>query len=193
MVKRMIATIRSAHHGGAVIFLQAEDVGELRTDPNLLRMKYEFAEEEPRHRSRTLILRALAAVAVAGAASGHVEPVGWSFYETAADPEISRVEEAMFEMAHTIAGFADVDGGAEIGALADVHSVRRAKDVEGTRWEEESVLGVGTRHRSAYRFCHRFRRAVAILVSQDGNVRFVAWHEGAVTVWDHASAGWVDT
>lgn len=83
--------------------------------------------------------------------------------------------------------------GAEIGALADVHSVRRAKDVEGTRWEEESVLGVGTRHRSAYRFCHRFRRAVAILVSQDGNVRFVAWHEGAVTVWDHASAGWVDT
>lgn len=109
-------------------------------------------------------------------------------------------------MAHTIAGFADVDGavivttrfdllgfGAEIGALADVRSVRRAKDVEATRWEEESVEGVGTRHRSAYRLCHHFRRAVAILVSQDGNVSFVAWHEGAVTVWDHGSAGWVES
>jgi DNA integrity scanning protein DisA with diadenylate cyclase activity len=48
---------------------------------------------------------------------------------------------------------------------------------------------MGTRHRSAYRLCARFPDAIAIVISQDGGVRFVAWHEGAVTYWDHTSLG----
>jgi DNA integrity scanning protein DisA with diadenylate cyclase activity len=48
---------------------------------------------------------------------------------------------------------------------------------------------MGTRHRSAYRLCARFPEALAIVISQDGGVRFVGWHDGAVTYWDHTSLG----
>lgn len=205
MVKRLIATIRSAHHGGTVVFFTPDEVDELLETPNLVRIKYEFEDDEPRQRGRTLLLRALATVAVEAGASG-VDVAGWEFYETASSQGIAAVEEAMFEMSHALAGFADVDGavimttrfellgfGAEIGALPEVRTVRRALDVEGEAFRTEAVEGVGTRHRSAYRLCQRFRHAVAIIVSQDGNVRIIAWHSGAVTYWDHASADWVDS
>ena len=206
MVKRMIATIRSAHHGGTVVLLPSADVDEVCADPSLLRVKYPFSSGEPRRRYRSLILRALAAVAKTGGATWREEPLGWDFYESAAGPELAAVEEAMFEMSHLIAGLADVDGavvmttrfevlgfGAEIGGLPEVRAVHRSLDLEGTMVLEEGADGVGTRHRSAFRLCQRFRRAVVIVVSQDGHVRFVAWHGDAVTYWDHASAGWIDT
>jgi hypothetical protein len=34
--------------------------------------------------------------------------------------------------------------------------------------------------------------ALAIVVSQDGTVRFVKWHEGEVTYWDHVSTSVLD-
>ena len=48
---------------------------------------------------------------------------------------------------------------------------------------------MGTRHRSAYRLCTRFPEALAVVISQDGGVRFVGWHEGAITYWDHTPLG----
>ena len=203
MMKRMIASIRSSHHGGTILVLPPEDVAEVTQDPQVLRVKYAFRDEEPRYRYRALMLRTLAWIAnAAGTTNGAT--VGWDFYESAQSQELSALDESIFEMSHLIAGLADVDGavvlttgfellgfGAEIGALPEVRTVRRALDVEGREWLLEPVEGVGTRHRSAYRLCQRFRRAVAVVVSQDGNVRFIAFHEGAVTYWDHVSPGWV--
>ncbi len=64
--------------------------------------------------------------------------------------------------------------------------VARALDVEADVAVEESVGGVGTRHRSAYRLCNELRDVIAVVISQDGNVRFVKRKDEAVTYWDQA-------
>lgn len=50
----------------------------------------------------------------------------------------------------------------------------------------ESVENVGTRHRSAYRLARALSDGVSVVVSQDGNARFVTNRAGAVTCWDQA-------
>jgi putative transport protein len=50
----------------------------------------------------------------------------------------------------------------------------------------------GTLHRSVYRLCNFVHDALAIVVSQDGTVRFVKWHEGEVTYRDHVSRSVLD-
>ena len=101
-----------------------------------------------------------------------------------------------------LAALADVDGalvltkrfeilgfGAEIvGDLPDVPQVAVARDLEGKLRTFESTEGVGTRHRSAYRLCAALHEAIAVIVSQDGAVRWVAWHDGAVTCWNYVPA-----
>ena len=54
-------------------------------------------------------------------------------------------------------------------------------------YELEAADGVGTRHRSAYRLCAASNDAIALVVSQDGTVRFVSFFQGAVTFWEHVS------
>ena len=188
MVKRVIATMRDAHHGGTILFLPPELVGAGPTP--YLTMKYAFADEEPRRRYRTLILAVLRGLAGADGTAG-----------------LAALDEAVFELGHLIAALADVDGavvltkrfelvgfGAEIaGALPEIRDVARALDLEGTTRARESIDGVGTRHRSAYRLCTAIPEAVAAVVSQDGAVRFVTYLEdGGLTYWEHTSAGSVD-
>ena len=64
-------------------------------------------------------------------------------------------------------------------------SACRALDLEGERRVGESIDGVGTRHRSAYRLCKALPGVVAVVVSQDGNVRFVRRADGDLTYWAH--------
>ena len=71
-------------------------------------------------------------------------------------------------------------------------TVRRALDLEGQQAEEESTESVGTRHRSAYRLCLALPNTVAIVVSQDGSVRFVTNRQGTVTYWDQTSGTSLD-
>jgi hypothetical protein len=200
MFKRVIATMRSTHHGGLLLILPNElAIGPARNE--FLRAQYTFEEGEPRDRYRTLILRVMNALAEDG---GLIEPmpasVGWSHYETSASTAIGDLDEAIFELSHLIAGLADVDGavvvtkrfellgfGAEIRSSEDVLTVQRALDLEGERCVPEPTDNVGTRHRSAYRLCQRVHEALAVVVSQDGGIRFVAWMNGAVTCWDHAA------
>jgi hypothetical protein len=128
---------------------------------------------------------------------------GWPEYRLSDEPEIAALDEAMFEVSHLIAGLAAVDGavvltqafeilgfGAEIaGRRADVPEVARARDIEGVERTFESVERVGTRHRSAYRFCAGERDALAVVVSQDGDVRFVRWQRDAVMYWPYLVGG----
>ena len=73
--------------------------------------------------------------------------------------------------------------------LREIRSVRRALDLEGTTSEEVPIDHVGTRHRSAYRLCAQEPSAIAIVVSHDGGVQFVANRDGATTYWDEHGAG----
>lgn len=56
-------------------------------------------------------------------------------------------------------------------------------DVEGTERERTSVEEVGTRHRAAHLFVDRHRQGLAIVISQDGGVNFVAHREEGVIFW----------
>lgn len=75
-------------------------------------------------------------------------------------------------------------GGMISGRLRDVGYVWRAPDLEGGRVAEEGTGNVDARHRSAYRLCAALPGSIAIVVSQDGGVRFVCQRGGRVTYWE---------
>jgi hypothetical protein len=201
MVRRVIATMRNAHHGGALVILPPDC-----TATRYLHLKYTFAEEEPRRRHRTLVLAAMRALARQAGAESLGRPAGWRDYASETRDPFPAIDEAFFEMSHLIAGLTDVDGavvvnqrwevlgfGAEIvGELPEVTRVAVAGDRDATSRTWEATDGVGTRHRSAYRLCAAVHEAIAIVVSQDGSVRWVAWHDDAVTCWNHVPADPVD-
>jgi hypothetical protein len=200
MVRQLIAVIRSARHGATILVVPPDAEAALLAPDSLLRLHYRLADGEARRRYRTLILRIMNRLA-AQHAGPLAEAVGWTEYQHSADPEIAALDEALFEVAHLMAGFAAVDGavlmtrtfeilgfGAEIvGNLPAVPMVMRAEDVEGTVRRPESTERVGTRHRSAYRLCQAMPEALAVIVSQDGGVRFACWQDDAVTYWHYLS------
>lgn len=83
-------------------------------------------------------------------------------------------------------------GGEISGALEQVSVVARALDAEGEQIEEEFTDGVGARHRSVYRLCHAVHNIIAVVISQDGNIRFVKWKDGIVTYWDQVATSVLD-
>lgn len=207
MVRRMLSLVRNAHHGGTLIYLPPDRAAECCGQNPYLTLKYTFADEEPRQRIRTLMVRLMNALAEAyGPHVFGAQPVGWNEYITSRDRTIAHLDEAIFEMAHLIAGLFAVDGvvvltrrfellgfGGEIsGALDQVSVVARALDAEGEQIEEEFIDGVGTRHRSVYRLCQAVHDIIAVVISQDGNVRFVTWKEGMVTYWDQVATSLLD-
>lgn len=192
MVKRVIATIRAAHHGGTLVIVPPGcHAGRYLTT------KYALRAGQARASFRRLMLAILAEIDQRAAAVG--SSPGPDLYRDDSGPTLAELDEALFELSHLIAALADVDGavvltkrfevlgfGAEIaGDLPPVGEVRRALDSEADAFVLEQADRVGTRHRSAYRLCAAVPRALAIVVSQDGGVRFVAKHRGVVTYWDH--------
>lgn len=207
-VRRIVGIIRNTHHGGTLLILPPQGADSLTGLDGHIFVKYLFAAEEPRRRFRTILLALLNAIAAAHGPRDGEPPrtVGWEQYASSSDGGMAQLDEALLELAHLIAGFAGADGavvfdkrvdllgfGAEIGSdLPAVRSVARALDAEGTKKVIESVESVGQRHRSAYRLCNFAHDAVAIVVSQDGTVRFVKWHDGEVTYWDNVATSVLD-
>jgi len=202
MTKRLIAAIRAFHHGGTLIMVPPERGQEISEPNPWLSILYTFESGEPRARFRTLIVSVMNKLAELGYEDtdpNNARLVGWDDYVRSGDPEIAELDEAIFEMSHLIAGLTTVDGavvltkrfevlgfGAEIRSdLSEVFSVARAVDLEGDRFKVEQTYNVGTRHSSAYRLCHQMKDALAIVISQDGGVRFVRWAKGHVMYWDH--------
>jgi hypothetical protein len=196
MVKRIVATMRSVHHGGTIVVGPPDCVAE-----RYLQTKYTFFDSPTRRRFRSLVLSILEAVAEHAAAEGRTASV--ALYRAVTDPRIAELDEGLFEVGHLIASLTAIDGavvitkrfevlgfGAEIaGSLPPVTEVRRAVDLEADTFVTERVDSVGTRHRSAYRFCNAVPDAVVVVVSQDGGVRFVNRHRDSVTYWDHGLGG----
>lgn len=201
MVRRMVSTVRAARHGASILLVPAERADEV-VRRGLVRFRHSFADGEPRRRFGTLVLRIMNRLAELHGGDGRQGTVGWSEYKASTDADLAVLDEALFEFAHLVAALAAVDGalvltkrfevlgfGAEIsGDLPDVEEVRRALDLDGDVGAPDPVTAVGIRHRSGYRFCAAVRDAVAIVVSQDGNARFMKWLDGAVTYWDQEIA-----
>lgn len=199
MMKRVIAAIRAFHQGGILVLVPPDHAQELLEKNESIYLKYKFVEGEPRARFRTLIVEMMNTLAELGGRGAKGRSMSWEQYEKTHDRKVMQLDEAIFEMSHMIAGLSTVDGavvmskrfellgfGGEIRCdLSEVTTVTKALDVEGKRSKIESVLGVGTRHRSAYALCHNLREALAIVISQDGEVRFARWNGKSVMYWDH--------
>ncbi len=204
VVRRIISIIRNSRHGGTLVYLPPELDREILEMNRYMTIKYQFCEEEPRQRFRILMLRIMETLArLYGDPATPDRIVGWQEYVTCRSEEIALLDEAIFDVAHFIAALTATDGavvmskrqellgfgGVISGDIDRVEALNHALDTEGTIIEQESSEGVGTRHRAAYRLCHELHDALAVVISQDGNVRLVKWHNGAVTYWDQVTTG----
>jgi hypothetical protein len=194
MLKRVIRLVRNARHGGMIL------VTDLEADPDAglrgLRLKYRFEQDEPARRYRSILSRVLAAVA------GPVTKasVGWEDFLANVSPDLATLEQAVFEWSRVVANLAAIDGavvldkrfglvgfGAEVSAeLPTPPRVWRAKDTEGLDRRADEIESVGTRHRAAFRFVNDHPAGLAIVISQDGGVSFVANRDREVVVWEQS-------
>ena len=196
-IKRIISAVRGSHHGGTLVIVPPDLAEDILRD-RYVSLKYKFSDGEPRRRFRTLIVEVMNTLARSYAGTPARDPVGWEDYEASSDEDLSELDEAIFEVAHLIAGLTAVDGavvmtqrfellgfGGEIsGELPAVEVVARALDVEADEIVEEPAESFGTRHRSAYRLCNELPDVIAVVISQDGNIRFVKCKDGALTYWN---------
>lgn len=204
VVRRIISVIRNSHHGGTLVYLSPEMNREILAENRYVTIKYQFREEEPRQRFRNLMLRIMNTLAeLYGDPENPGKVIGWQDYVTCRSDTIALLDEAIFDLAHFIAALSAIDGavvmtkrqellgfgGVISGDIDKVETVTHALDTEGELSEQELSEGVGTRHRAAYRLCHELHDAIAIVISQDGNVRLVKWHNGSLTYWDQATTG----
>jgi hypothetical protein len=192
MLRRVIQLIRGARHGGMILMI---DPGAPRGLEGV-RLKYRFGQDEPSHRYRTLLFRILEAVAGATSKTS----VGWSDFAASRSAKLERLEQSVFEWSRLVANLTAVDGavvldkrlgllgfGAEVSAeLPSPARVWRARDTEGGELEPYDTENVGTRHRAAFRFVNDHPQALAIVVSHDGGVSFVANREQEVVVWEQS-------
>jgi hypothetical protein len=186
---------------GTVIFVPSENNEGPAGEHPYIDIRYPFADERARSAFPDLVVDILNRLSeLHGAADHEQEPkaVGWEEFERATDDEIETLDEALFETAHLIAGLAAADGavvmskhnellgfgGMISGRLPDVESVGRALDLEGEKVVAEGTGNVGARHRSAYRLAGALPGSVAVVISQDGGVRWVCQKGGCVTYWE---------
>jgi len=200
MVKRLISTIQDSHHGGTIVFVPNDRVSSVLGGNASIQLKYAFADEAPRRRYRSLIRSIIRELDVeARTLDPRPAQITWNLYQGSTTPAISALDEAIMEMSQLIAAMADVDGavvlterfevlgfgGEIVGNMPEVKTIRRARDLEATSYEEVAIDGVGTRHRAAYRLCALEPTVFTVVVSQDDDVQFVANHAGALTYWKH--------
>ena len=192
MFRRTIQLVRGAHHGGLILVLNTESDEGLRG----LRLKYVLGQDEPSHRYRTLLLRILEAVA----RPSDKPSVGWADFVADQSAELTALEQEVFELSRALANLTAIDGalvldkrfgilgfGAEVSAeLPTPERVYRALDADGHERQPESIENVGTRHRAAYRFVNDHPEGLAVVVSQDGGVTFVAKRDGQVVFWEQS-------
>lgn len=198
ITKRIISIVSNSHHGGVIISLSPERRTEVRSQNNYLSIKYPFKDEEPRKRFRTLLLTIMNTLAEScGDARQADRVVGWKEYVTSKNDALRQLDEAVFEYAHFVAGLTAVDGaviltrgheligfGGVIAGFSDKVSIARSLDSEGGSTVLESADGVGMRHRTVYHLCNKLHDAIAMIISQDGDVEVVKWNDGIVTCWN---------
>jgi len=200
MMKRVISVLREARHGGTVIFIPLEPAGEYSSELPYIDLRYRFSHSRARLSFPDLIVDILNRLARLYGTADQQKPaaVGWREFEETTDAEIETLDEALFETAHLIAGLAAADGavvmskhnellgfgGMISGRLPEVEQVWRALDLEGKEVAEERTGNVGSRHRSAYRLASALPGSVAVVISQDGGVRWVCQRGGRVTYWE---------
>lgn len=198
LVRRVLALLRTARHGGMILFVERPEPGQPL--PSCVRVKYSLSDEAPRRRHRVLLERVMRELSMHRKSDSQM--IDCDMYAKHSTPKLAGAEKDIFEFARFIAGLTSVDGavvldkrfellgfGAEVVPQNDAFAVYRALDGEGLERLVDDEETVGTRHRAAYRFAHAHPRGLAIVVSQDGGVRFVTRVHGEITYFEQKLAG----
>jgi hypothetical protein len=194
MIRRAIFLIRSARHGGLLLFLDSSTGAACALGSGPVKLKYAISSASDRGRYRILLKRLLRELGE----ETETNSIAWQHFMAATSPKLETIEQSIFEFSRSIAGLSGVDGavvldkrfevlgfGAEVsGELPYPETVHQALDLEAERTSPEPATVVGTRHRAAYRFVTACPEGLAIVVSHDGAVRFVANLNGRVVYWE---------
>ncbi len=195
MLRRTIQLVRGARHGGLILVVDAAP--EAAAGPlHGLRLKYRLSQDEPAHRFRSVLFQILECLA----ATSTKTSIGWSDFAADDSATLEQLEQSVFELSRLMANLTAIDGavvldkrfailgfGAEVSAELPAPSrIWRALDTEGKEREPADIENVGTRHRAAYRFVRDNPQGLAIVVSHDGGVSFVANREQEVVFWEQS-------
>ena len=97
MLRRAIQLVRESRHGGRVLVADVPSAAALDVDH--LSLKYRFDGSEPPRRYRTLLFEILDRLA-----AGTTSPlIDWSDYGARHQPDLEKLEQAIFEMSRLIA------------------------------------------------------------------------------------------
>jgi len=202
LLKRIISVTRMSRHGATFIIFPGDNPPELLGDNPQILLKYKFQHDEAIQRQQSLMIRT---IRLATTALGDIHApdrvITWKDYVNLRhESAVYDLEEALYEQAQFVASLAAVDGavvassrgalgfgGMIIGSLDKLTEVAIANDTEGKMVALAKIEGYGSRHRSVYHLCNTIHNAMAIVVSQDGNVQLAKWRNGIVTCWDLTS------
>lgn len=191
VLRRILTTVRDAGHGGMLVVVSSSGFEELSGEAGILWPKYRVAAHGSNGWFSNLVTEILARLQVADGSL-------WHQFLQAPYTVLRTLERQVDEFTHLLADLMAVDGalvvdqgfnilsfGTEIRASsAGISGVYRALDMEAQQLRPEPLDSGGTRHRAAYRLCLADARCLAVVVSQDGAVKFVRHHEGNVIFWD---------
>lgn len=188
---RLLARVRASGHGGLLVFIPSDDIARRVGPGALLQPKYTVGADSAGPRFHELMQALIRRLVELGQLS-------FVFYRQSTDPQLRALEAEINQYADLLADLMAVDGALVltkdlrlVGFGVEIHApdvvvgeVYRALDMEATTVQAEAADSGGTRHRAAYRLCLADPESLAIVVSQDGGVKFVHQHEGKVIVWD---------
>ncbi|MBB4603612.1 hypothetical protein HNQ93_004239 [Hymenobacter luteus] len=191
VLRRILTTVRDAGHGGMVVLVSASGFEALSSETGVLWPKYRVAAHRSNEWFGQLMTEILTRL---NGASGSL----LSQFQQAPYTVLRTLERQVEELTHLLADLMAVDGalvldknfnilsfGTEIRVSStSISHVYRALDMDAQQLRPERLDSGGTRHRAAYRLCQADARCLAIVVSQDGAVKFVRHREGKVIFWD---------
>jgi hypothetical protein len=191
MTRRLIAQVQAAGHGGMVLLVASDRVAQLVGEAGLLVPKYGVQTNEVGTRYLALLEQAVARCLELGLDS-------WTAYRLSTDGLLQTLHAELDHFADLLADLMAVDGalvlnkqfevvgfGVELRAPAlPTTCVYRALDPEATQLQAEAANSGGTRHRAAYRLCQAEPECLALVVSQDGGVKFVRQQAGQIVFWE---------
>jgi len=197
-MRRVIREIRNSRHGGTIVFAPRFMIGKLLEVKGPLRAKYRIDEACTASPFAVILAEVTWRLGQFALAKGK-SSVGWQEYLEWYEEFPYTFSQRFVELALWLSDLTSVDGcllldhkftvlgfGVEIQVPSfEDEMVYRALDIEAQHCVLESMESAGTRHRTAYRLCREYAECLAIVISQDGAVKFVANYQDKVTYWNH--------
>ncbi|NVO86328.1 putative sensor domain DACNV-containing protein [Hymenobacter terrestris] len=191
VTRRVVSRVRASGHGGMLAYVPTASVPRCVGPAATLRPKYPVRLPGEAHHYNGLQVAIIARLAELG-------DVSWARYQRAGDARLLELAAAIGQYADLLADLMTVDGAlvvtkqlAVVGFGIEVYApklaltqVYRAQNANATQLQVEAADRGGTRHRAAYRLCLAEPESMAIVISQDGGVRFVQAQEGKVVFWE---------